>query len=263
MYDPIRVLAAIDQHKWQIIALCSLAMVCNYTWFFAAVLRGFRDRVYPIPIFCTLFWLVGDGSMVMRYDLWFNGYGHWYVELFWLALVFTVACELVFLYMTLRFGREELMPSATPLQFRAVVLGGLVVMAVTWVFLKAHLGDDLYISYFHLANMAGPPFAAALLIRRRSLAGTRPLIWGAYTVMVASWFIANALWFGAPFDSPMFLVFYAVCTAASAGLWAVVSRMPAYAAPDQSAATGVPSAGAGLRTRKQSGRSATQSHPEM
>src|ERR1700730_19346401 len=116
MYDPQQVLAAIDQHKWPILALCAFAMLCNYTWFIAAVRQGFRDRVFPIPMFCTFFWLAGHGSMVLRYDQWFNVYRHWYVELFWLALVFTVVCELVFLYMTLRFGREELLPGATPAQ---------------------------------------------------------------------------------------------------------------------------------------------------
>lgn len=231
MYDPEQVLAAIDQHKWPIVTLCAFAMLCNYTWFFAAVRQGFRDRVFPIPIFCTFFWLAGDGSMVLRYDQWFNGYHHWYVELFWLALVFTVLCELVFLYMTLRFGREELLPASTPMQFRLLVFAGLIAAFVTWGFVKANISDDLYISYFHLANMAGPLFAAGLLIRRRSRAGTTPLIWAAYTLMVTSWFLACALWFGPPFNSPMFIIFYVTCIAASAAMWVAVRRMPPFRAP--------------------------------
>jgi hypothetical protein len=252
MYDPYRVLAAIDQHKWGVLALCSLAMLCNYTWFIAAVRQGFRDRVFPIPVFCTFFWLAGDASMVMRYDLWFNVYDHWYVKLFWLALVFTVLCELVFLYMTLRFGREELLPSWTPTQFRLLVFSGLIVTVVTWSFVKVHLRDDLYISYFHLANMAGPPFAAALLVRRRSRAGTTPLIWGAYTVMVASWFLACALWFGSPFDSTMCIVFYCVCTASAAAMTVAVGRMPAYAPLGRSspAAPNPIASAAGILTRR-------------
>jgi hypothetical protein len=225
MYDAHQVLAAIDQHRWGILYLCSIAMICNYTWFFAAVRQGFKDRVFPIPIFCTFFWLAGDASMVLRYDLWFHVYDHWYVKLFWLALCFTVICELIFLYMTLRFGRDELLPSWSQTQFRALVFAGLAITAVTWSFVKAHMSDDLYISYFHLANMAGPPFAAAMLIRRGSRAGTTTLIWAAYTVMVASWFLATALWFGSPFDTAPFIIFYLICTASAAAMTVAVSRM--------------------------------------
>jgi hypothetical protein len=199
-------------------------MVCNYTWFIAAVRQGFRDRVFPIPVFCTWFWLAGDGSMVWRYNDWFNVYNHWYLKLFWAALVLTVACELVFLYMTLRFGRKELLPAWTGLQFNLLIFAGLIATILTWNFIKASMDDPLYILYFHLANMAGPPFAAALLIRRRSSAGTNALIWRAYTLMVASWFLACALWFGSPFDSTSFIVFYAVCTASAAGMAIAVRR---------------------------------------
>jgi hypothetical protein len=248
MYDPQQVLMAIDQHKRGILALCGLAMICNYTWFFAAVRQGFRDRVFPIPIFCTYFWLAGDGSMVLRYNEWFHVYDHWYLKLFWLALCFTVLCELVFLYMTLRFGKDELAPNWSQAQFNVVILSGFIVTAVTWSFVKAHMGDDLYISYFHLANMAGPPFAAALLIRRRSRAGTSTLIWSAYTLMVASWFTACDLWFGPPFDSTIFVLFYIVCTLAAAGMIVAVRRAPDFTAIG-APAIGAPAFGAQTSNR--------------
>lgn len=224
MYETQTVLASIDQHRWPILVLCSLAMICNYTWFFAAVFRGFRDKVYPIPVFCTLFWLCGDGSVVLDYDLAFNVLDHWYVKLFWCALTLTVACELVFLYMTLRFGRKELAPSLSQTQFTAVMLGGLAVMAVAWAFVKNLLNEDLFINYFHLANMAGPVFAWSLTSRRGSRAGTSPLIWIAYTLMVICWFSATALWFGEPFAAPLYLAFYAVVILSSAAMAVKVIR---------------------------------------
>ena len=64
-------------------------MLCNYTWFFAALRAARRDRVYSIPAFCTLFWLVGDTSFLWHFDRWFHYYKNWYVELFWVALIFT------------------------------------------------------------------------------------------------------------------------------------------------------------------------------
>ena len=132
MYDTTQVLASIDRNAVPILLLCGLAMLCNYTWFIAAVRQGLRDRTTPIPVFCTLFWLIGDASMVLRYDLWFNVIDHWYVKLFWAALVLTVLCELVFLSLTLRFGHREFAPALSRNQFVALILLGVAAMAVAF-----------------------------------------------------------------------------------------------------------------------------------
>jgi hypothetical protein len=226
MYDVGSVLAALDRNKWGVLLLCGLAMACNYTWFVAALRRGLRDRVVPIPIFCTLLWLVGDASMVLRYELWFRELGHWYVKLFWLALVFTVACELVFLWLTWRFGRAEFAPRLTQAQFGAALAAGVLAMAVGFESVKRWMGDPLYVNYFHFANLAGPTFGAALWLRRGTRAGTTPLIWCAYALMVASWSIACALWYGPPFAEPGFLVLYATATLAAVGMAMFVGRLP-------------------------------------
>jgi len=246
VYEIQPVLAALDANRWRVIGLCGLAMACNYTWFFAAVRQGLRDRVVPIPVFCTLFWLVGDASMVLRYELWFHEIDHWYVKLFWLALVLTVICELVFLRLTLRFGRKEYAPTLSQAQFTVLVLAGVVTMGIAWEAIKRWIGDPLYVNYFHLANVAGPAFAAPMVLRRGTRAGTSPLIWGAYTAMVASWFTATALWFGGAFATPGHLVLYAACTASAAGMTLLVARMPAPSAgepPPRSEPPGVAARG--------------------
>ncbi|WP_158511135.1 MULTISPECIES: hypothetical protein [Sphingobium] len=60
-----------------------------------------------MPLFSTLFWLCCDGTGVLRYDMYFNVYRHWYLELLWAALTLTVSFELLFIYMTVRFGRKN------------------------------------------------------------------------------------------------------------------------------------------------------------
>lgn len=245
MYDPYEVLAAIDRHKWGIIALCGFAMICNYTWFFAAVRQGLRDRVFPIPVFCTFFWLAGDASMVWRYELWFTVFNHWYVKLFWAALVFTVGCELVFCWMILRFGRKELLPTWSQAQFSMLMIAGFAGTVILWSFVKYLIGDDLYISYFHLANIAGPPLAASMMIRRRSTAGTTPLIWTAYALMVGSWSLACTLWFGHPFGSPLLVSVYVLCTASAVAMAVAVTRARR-AAVRRSAEHGAVSAAEGI-----------------
>jgi hypothetical protein len=51
MYDGLQTLTAIDNHRVGILALCALAMVFNYIWFFAAYVIAWREKVYSIPIF--------------------------------------------------------------------------------------------------------------------------------------------------------------------------------------------------------------------
>ena len=142
----------------------------------------------------------------------------------------TVINELVFLWLTLRFGRKEFAPRLTQPQFTALVLAWLAMMVVGFELVKSWIGDPLYINYFHLANLIGPPFAAAMVVRRGTRAGTSPLIWGAYTVMVASWFTATALWFGEAFTTPGHFALYAVSTAGAAGMFLFVRRLPAASA---------------------------------
>jgi hypothetical protein len=170
--------------------------------------------------------------MVWRFDKWFNVYDHWYVKLFWLALVFTVLFELAFVYQLIVYGREELRPSWSQAQFAGLIVGGVAVALVAWSFVKHLIGDPLYIDYFHIANLAGPIFAAALLLRRGSRAGQTPLIWGAYAVMEACWFLAVALWFGSDFRSFEHISVYVLGVGLAAGMCYVVSRMPAYVPAD-------------------------------
>ena len=227
MYDPLTVLQALDQNKYSVIALCGLAMIFNYIWFVLAVVKGFRDRVYPIPIFSTLFWLCGDGSGVLSYDLYFNVYHHWYLELFWIALIFTVSFEILFIWMTFKFGKDELSLGENRLVFPASLVAAAVIFVTSWAYLRPILNDDLNIIYFNLANMAGPIAYAGLLARRRSTAGTSSWIWIFYTLMLTSWYAAQALYFGPEFRSPQMLAFFAVNIVSAALLAAYVRSMEA------------------------------------
>lgn len=218
MYDPHIVLASIDQHKYEVIAFCGLAMIFNYIWFYLAVRRGFRDQVFPVPIFSTLFWLCGDGTGVSRYDMYFNTYAHWYLELFWAALVFTVSFEIFFIYMTLKFGRKELTPDWSGNQFAMLIAAAAAIFGVTWYMVLGAMPDDLNIVYFNIANMAGPIATAAMIARRQSIAGTSSAIWIYYTLMIACFYLAQASWFGPEFRTPPMLLFFAVNLASSAAL---------------------------------------------
>lgn len=218
MYDPHVVLAAIDANKSNVILFCGLAMVFNYIWFYLAVRKGFQDQVFPIPMANTLFWLCGDGTGVTRYDMYFNQYGHWYLELFWAALLFTVSFEIIFIWMTLKFGRKELLPHWSQRNFTLLLLAAAAIFGITWYMVLGALQDDLNIVYFNIANMMGPIAMAALIIRRKSTAGTSSAIWILYTLMLTSWYFAQATWFGPEFRTPGMLAFMAVNIGAAAAL---------------------------------------------
>ncbi|WP_205698828.1 hypothetical protein [Conexibacter sp. SYSU D00693] len=227
MYDPIRTLEAIDDHQVAVLLVCGAAMLCNYAWFFAAFRQARRDRVYAIPIPCSLLWLAGDSYVVLHVERAFQTYDHWFLKLFWAALLVTVAFELLYLAQTVRYGRDELLPSAGTVQF-GLLLGGAAAatLAVFWS-VQSSLEDDLHILYFHVANVAMPFFYVPILLRRGTTAGTTRFIWGAYLAMATCWFSATTLFFGDDVRGPATSALWAVCTGGClAVLWAL-GRLPA------------------------------------
>ena len=196
LYDPTDVLAHIDQHKAAIIGLCGLAMFFNYAWFISALRVGARQRSISLPLVCSTFWFAHDTSFVARYDKWFNHYGSWYTELFWVALVATSLMEVAFIAQAIRYGRQEWMPNASQKQWTAFVLGTVVVAVIVWTGFKQVMSDDLYLASFGLTVVAYPVLGIPMLLRRRSLRDQTRWMWGGYTGMSACWFTASSLWFG-------------------------------------------------------------------
>ena len=229
MYDPQVVLQALDANKFGVIFFCGLAMVFNYIWFALAAIKGFKDQVYPVPLFATLLWLCGDGTGVLRYDMYFNVYGHWYLELFWAALIFTVSFETLFLYMTLKFGKKELLPDGSMSAFTLALVAAAAVFVFAWMQILQALPDDLNIVYFNFANMAGPIAWAAMIARRQSIAGTSSMIWINYTLMLACFYYAQAVYFGPEFRTPFMLAYFAVNIACSAALAIYVRKQESQA----------------------------------
>jgi uncharacterized membrane protein len=238
MYNGFQTLAAIDQHKVWILALCSLAMICNYTWFFVSLVIARREKVYSIPIFCTLFWFAGDGTFVAHYSTWFHTYHHWYVELFWAALLFTVTFEVLYIVQAIQYARKELMPAATPAQFGTLIVAGAVTAVIIWNLLYRTLGDPLAIVYFCVANAGLPVFYIGILMRRRCTAGTAPVVWWAFLGMINFWFVALTLFYGPEFRSFWYLAVWAVCNVAGVVVLVAVYRLPKTAAEPVAAVDG-------------------------
>ncbi len=171
---------------------------------------------------------------MLRFDTWFNDYDHWYVKLFWVALVLTVTWELVFLRQIIRYGRREFAPFLSQRQFTAAVIALQLVALASWVIVKGALDDPLYVWSFGVALIAYPIFGLAMMVRRRSTLGITPLQPAALTLMCVSWFIATIGWFGDGFQSFEWLLL----AIASTGLSALMTAAAIRFAPRTAAAAG-------------------------
>jgi hypothetical protein len=231
VYEPRAFLDQVNTHALPILLICAGSMLANYTLFIESFRVSRRLKMVTMPVFCTLFWLVHDASYVIQYDKWFNGYDHWYTKLFWVALVLTVAWELAFTAQIVAYGREEFAPFLSPAQWRAAVLGAVVLSGGTWLVLKAYISDDLYVWTFGVALIAYPIFGLASMARRRSVRGFTPLQPAALTVMCLTWFTASIGWFGPEFRTWPWVLLAVLSTGSAAFMtWlAVRFREPATA----------------------------------
>lgn len=237
MYDAHDLLTRIDDHKWPVLIVCAFAMIGNYIFFIEAFRVARREKIVTIPIFCTLFWFAHDLSFVYRFDDWFNGFGHWYPELFWAALCLTVTFEAIYIGQVLQYGRQELLPGASPRQFALLVLAGTVGAVVCWEAVKSVLDDPLYAGSFGIANLSYPLMGVALAVRRRSMYGQTPLIWVGYLLLVVCWAGANTLWFGPAFRTTQWIALDLCCLAGGIGLLYASIRWPGPAVPPAAPAT--------------------------
>lgn len=226
MYNTQELLALIDQNRVPVLALCALAMLGNYIFFIEAYRVSRREKIFTIPIFCTMFWFAHDLSFVYRYDLWWNQIDHWYVKSFWFALVLTVTFEMIYLRQVVKYGGRELLPDAGQGQWTALVAAGVVGAIVCWEAVKFVLDDQVYAGSFGIANLSYVLMGTALAVRRRSMRGQTPMIWVGYLLLAVCWSTANALFFGPAFRSPQWLALYAACILGGLGLLYASVRWP-------------------------------------
>jgi hypothetical protein len=227
VYNARDLLSLIDQHRVPVLALCAVAMIGNYIFFIEAYRVSRREKIFTIPIFCTMFWFAHDLSFVYRYDLWWNQIDHWYVKAFWFALVLTVTFESIYLRQVVKYGGRELLPEASQAQWTALVGAGVIGAIVCWEAVKFVFDDDLYAGSFGIANLSYVLMGTALAVHRRSMRGQTPMIWVGYLLLAVCWSTANFLFFGPAFRSPQWVALSAACVLGGIGLLYASVRWPA------------------------------------
>lgn len=201
MYDAGLVLSNVDRNALPILLLAGTAMVANYVWFVAAYRAARRDGVYSIPLFCTFYWFAHDLSLLVRYDTWFNGYGHWFMMLWWVAFIPAVLFEVAFLVQNVRLAGAELLPSWSRPAFATLTVLGAGVAVVAWESVKYIFDDPLYLLGFGLTIVSYPVFGFSLLLNRKSAAGQTTMMWGAFLVTAVGYFSVSIGWLGAAFHT--------------------------------------------------------------
>jgi len=235
-YDEHAVLHSIDRHTALVLILCGGALVANTVWFCLGLLAGERDRAYSTALLAVLVFLPHDASYIYRWANWFDDRSHWFPRLFWVAIVFMVGFELLFLRQVLRYGHDELLPWLTQRQFQAVVLLAAAGSFVGWEMTKRALDDPLYLGSFHVLILLSPIFGAGLLTRRGSSVGQTPGMWLAYTAMAALWTIGSTAGLGGTLRSGLWVATGAVSVAWGLGLAWFVAHAPEAVRPNRPAA---------------------------
>jgi len=226
VYDVGNTLANIDQYKIHVLLFGGLALICNFIYFGAAIFQGFKHKVFPLPVACTLLFIPHDLLYLLMYPKWFGEYHHWFPRLFWFGLIVTNVQEMVFFYQTLRWGRKELMPKVSQRDYVLIMLAALAGTFIVFLGAKKILADELWLFTFGWTVWFCVPFVIPMMLRRQSRAGQSNLMWLAYIGMTFAYWAA--VW---PLD-PFFrsgewlgLGFVIVCWALATLF--VVNKMPA------------------------------------
>lgn len=192
MYDPTAALAAIDHSKTSILICLLIAMVAAFTYFLIAVRMAVRQQVYVVPLTGAALFFWHDLSFVLMYDRWFHVYNHWWVKMWWYALVGTVLLEVLMIYHVIRYGHRESCPRLSKRAFTLLVLAATLAIGALWTLVKKSINDELFFITFAITAVWSVPFHTALMVRRQSRAGQSIAMQASTIVMIVSESVAFA-----------------------------------------------------------------------
>lgn len=227
MYDPSAVLAAVDRHAVPVLLIAGLSLIGNAVYYFEALRLAVRERTYTMPLCGLYFFIPHDMHFVLQWEKWFVEYDHWFLKLFWIALVFTAASAWVFLFQFLRYGQREWMPQVSRPVFVVLTLSGLALSSGVWLAVKDAIGDPLFLFAFGLTAFWCAPFGMGLMLRRGTRVAQSVPMWIGYTAIPVFYWIATALYLGPHFQSAAWIAMGVAATLWGFANIALVRRLPA------------------------------------
>jgi hypothetical protein len=199
-YDPQTTLDAISHNAVAVVVIGGLSIIAMFVFFIEGARMGQRDRVYPMALWMTALWWPHDGSYLLHFRDWFGGaHSHWFMQLFWFAIVVTFLAESVYAWQTIQYGRDELSPGHSQRAHAIRIVGVMAAGVISWALVKGALDDDLYLLSFMATLLWGGPSASAMLGRRPDGRGQSLLEWIAYSAMAVLYSIVSIFFFGGGF----------------------------------------------------------------
>lgn len=229
MYDPQSALLTIDTNPVPILACLLITVIAAFLYFIIALRMAIRQRVYVVPFIGSALFLWHDLTFVLMFDKWFNLYDHWWLKMWWFALVGTVFLELVMLYQVFRYGHRELWPNLSRSAFGWMIVAGTIGIGALWALVKASIGDELFFITFAITAVFSVPFHTGLMSRRRSRAGQSIVMEASTVVMILS-LTAVFAQIDSFFLSPVYLAFVAVFAVWPLVNIALILKLPPYEA---------------------------------
>lgn len=207
MYDPVQALAMIDQNKVLVLTLLAGAVIFSFVYFIIGVRMAIIQKVYVVPFLGASFFLWHDVSFILHYPVWISEYnGHWWLMVWSVALVGTVALELFLIWQIMRYGHKELMPDVSKKQFNLFVVLATIGTGAMWWFIKLTLNDPIFLVTCIITAVWSVPFHTGIMLRRRSRAGQSIAMEVSVIIIFAC--MAGILMKASPFfTSPGFIAF--------------------------------------------------------
>lgn len=211
MYSYQGSLQAIDAHTAPVMVYLAATVAAAFLYFVIASVMAVRQKVYVVPFIGAALFFWHDLTFVLQYDLWFNVYNHWWVKMWWYALVGTVAFELFMIWQVYQYGHQELWPNLSRRTFGMLLVLGTFGIGAMWYLIKISMSDELFFITFVLTAVFSVPFHTAIMSRRQSRAG-QSIVMNLSTIVML-WCETAAFSLADPFfKSPSFLIFVAAFT---------------------------------------------------
>lgn len=225
-YDAAATLARVSDHPGLVVALGALALLANWYYFYECARLAHRDHVAPMALWATTVFIGHDGSYLLRYDEWFNGYDHWFPKLFWVGLIVTFSFEVIFFALTVRHGRKELAPHLSELQWRLYCVGALVTGVLFWTIVKRVLDDPLYMMTFVITLGMCVPATVPLMVRRGARVGVGMRQMWAYLAIGVPFLALLLGVLQGPFLEPLWWIGGVLCLGLAVVQLVMVQRLP-------------------------------------
>lgn len=225
MYDPIEALKAIDENTTVIFSFLAITVIAVFVYFTIAVRMAIKQQFYSVPFIGAAVFFWHDLSFVLKYDQWFNVYDHWWVELWWVALFFSVPFEAFLIWQFIKYGRKEWGKTLDQSTFTALVILGTLGVGTLWFLIKETFDDDLYFISFAITAVFSVPLHTGLMLLRGTRTGQSKIMEISTIFMLIP--MSLAFYQAADFfASPVYITFVIAMTIwPLVNVW-LISRMP-------------------------------------